>query len=65
MYTKATSLSLGVSLLTFLLGLNDGFGWVVSFGGFECCFLFVVGGAGNELGSTPLTLILTPLKPNT
>jgi hypothetical protein len=40
-------------------------GWVVSFGGFDCCFLFVVGGARNELGSTLLTLILTPLKPNT
>jgi hypothetical protein len=40
-------------------------GWVVSFGGFDCCFLFVVGGAGNELGGTLLTLILTPLKTNT
>jgi hypothetical protein len=40
-------------------------GWVVRFGGFDCCFLFVVGGAGNELGSTLLTLILTPLKANT
>jgi hypothetical protein len=40
-------------------------GWVVSFGGFDCCFLFVVGGAENELGSTLLTLILTPLKTNT
>jgi hypothetical protein len=40
-------------------------GWVVSFGGFDCCFLFVVGGAGNELGSTLLTLIFTPLKTNT
>jgi hypothetical protein len=37
----------------------------VSFGGFDCCFLFVVGGARNNLGSTLLTLILTPLKPNT
>jgi hypothetical protein len=37
-------------------------GWVVSFGGFDCCFLFVVGGARNKLVST---LILTPLKPNT
>jgi hypothetical protein len=37
----------------------------VSFGGFDCCFLFVVGGAGNELGSTLLTLILTSLKPYT
>jgi hypothetical protein len=40
-------------------------GWVVSFGGFDCCFLFVVGGARNKLGSTLFTLILTPLKPNT
>jgi hypothetical protein len=40
-------------------------GWVMSFGGFNCCFLFVVGGAGNEFGSTLLTLILTPLKTNT
>jgi hypothetical protein len=40
-------------------------GWVVSFGGFDCCFPFVVGGAGNELGSTLLTIILTPLKTNT
>jgi hypothetical protein len=36
----------------------------VSFGGFNCCFFFVVGGASNKLGSTLLTLILTPLKPN-
>jgi hypothetical protein len=40
-------------------------GWVVRFGEFDCCFLFVVGGVGNELGSTLLTLILTPLKTNT
>jgi hypothetical protein len=40
-------------------------GWVMSFDGFDCCFLFVVGGAMNKLGSTLLTLILTPLKPNT
>jgi hypothetical protein len=39
--------------------------WVVSFGGFDCCFLFVVAGAGNELGNTLLTLLLTSLKPNT
>jgi hypothetical protein len=37
----------------------------VSFGGIDCCFLFVIGGARNKLGSTLLTLILTPLKPNT
>jgi hypothetical protein len=40
-------------------------GWVVSFGGFDYCFLFVVGGAWNKLGSTLLTLILTSLKTNT
>jgi hypothetical protein len=40
-------------------------GWVVSFGGFDCCFLFVIGGAENELESTLLILILTPLKTNT
>jgi hypothetical protein len=39
-------------------------GWVVSFGEFDGCFLCVVGGARNKLGSTLLTLILTPLKPN-
>jgi hypothetical protein len=37
----------------------------VRFGGFDCCFLLVIGAAGNELGSTLLTLILIPLKPNT
>jgi hypothetical protein len=40
-------------------------GWVVRFGRFDCCFLFVVGGARNKLRSTLLTLVLTPLKPNT
>jgi hypothetical protein len=39
-------------------------GWVVSFGGFDCFLLLVVGGAGNELGSTLVILILTPLKTN-
>jgi hypothetical protein len=38
--------------------------WLVSFGGFDCCFLFVKGGAGNKLESTLLTLILIPLKIN-
>jgi hypothetical protein len=37
----------------------------VSFIGYDYSFLFVVGGAGNELRSTLLTLILTPLKVNT
>jgi hypothetical protein len=40
-------------------------GWVVSFGGFNYCFLFVVGGVRDKFGSTFLTLILTPLKHNT
>jgi hypothetical protein len=40
-------------------------GWVVSFGGFDYFLLLVVGGAGNEFGSTLLTPILTPLKTNT
>jgi hypothetical protein len=40
-------------------------GWIVNFDGFDCCFLFVVGGDGNELGSTLLTLIFTPLKTDT
>jgi hypothetical protein len=36
-----------------------GFGW------FKCFLFFMVGGARNKLGSTLLTLILTPLKANT
>jgi hypothetical protein len=40
-------------------------GCVVSFGGFDYCFLFVVGGARNELMNTFLNLILTPLKVDT
>jgi hypothetical protein len=40
-------------------------GWVVSSGGFVYFLLLVVGGVGNKLGSTLLTLILTPLKTNT
>jgi hypothetical protein len=39
--------------------------WVVSFSGFDCCFLFLVGGFRNELMNTFLTLVLTPLKANT
>jgi hypothetical protein len=39
-------------------------GWIVSFGRFDCFILLVVSGARNELGSTLLTLILTPLKTN-
>jgi hypothetical protein len=38
-------------------------GWVMSFGGFECFLLFVVVGARNKLGSTPLTLVLRLSKP--
>jgi hypothetical protein len=37
----------------------------MSFGGFDCFLLLMVGGAGNDLESTLLTLILTPLKTNT
>jgi hypothetical protein len=37
----------------------------VSFGEFNYFFLLVVGGVGNKLVSTLLTLILTPLKTNT
>jgi hypothetical protein len=40
-------------------------GWVVSFSGFDCCFLFVVVGSRSKLVSTALTLVLTPLKTNT
>jgi hypothetical protein len=40
-------------------------GWVVSFDGVDCFLFLVVGGARNELGSTLLTFILTPLKTNT
>jgi hypothetical protein len=42
-----------------------GIEWVVGFGGFDYCLLFVVVEARNELESTLLTLILTPLKTNT
>jgi hypothetical protein len=37
-------------------------GWVVSFGGFDCCFLFVLVGVRNKLGSTLLTLSSHLLK---
>jgi hypothetical protein len=40
-------------------------GWIVGFGGFDSFLLLVVGVVRNELGSTLLTLILTPLKTNT
>jgi hypothetical protein len=40
-------------------------GWVVNFDGFDCFLLLVVVGAINEFRRTLLTLILTPLKPNT
>jgi hypothetical protein len=39
--------------------------WVVSFGGFDYFLLFVVVGGRNKLGSSLLTLVLTPLKANT
>jgi hypothetical protein len=37
----------------------------VSFGGFDYFLLFVVVGGRNKVGSTRLTLVLTPLKDNT
>jgi hypothetical protein len=37
-------------------------GWVISFGGFDCFLRFVVVGGRNELGSSLLTLVLTPLN---
>jgi hypothetical protein len=39
-------------------------GWVMGFDWFECFLFFMVGGARDKLGSTLLTLILTPLKLN-
>jgi hypothetical protein len=53
--------------LHFSLGVEEWFWveWVVRFSGFDCFLLLVVGGSGNELRSTLLTLILRSLKPNT
>jgi hypothetical protein len=51
----------------FCLGV-EGMLWtgrVVSFCGLDCFLLFVVVGARNKLGSSLLTLVLTPLKTNT
>jgi hypothetical protein len=58
---------LGGFSLHFSLGVEGWLwiGWVLSFGGFDCFLLLVVGGARNEFGSTLLTLVLTPLKANT
>jgi hypothetical protein len=58
---------LGGFSLYFSLGVEGRLwvGWVVSFGGFDCFLLLVVGGARNELVSTLLTLVLTLLKTNT
>jgi hypothetical protein len=58
---------LGGFFLHFSLGVEGRLwiGWVVSFGGFDCFLLFVVVGGRNKLESTILTLVLTPLKPNT
>jgi hypothetical protein len=58
---------LGGFFLHISLGVEGwlGIGYVVGFGEFDCCFLFVIVGARNELGSTLITLILTPLKTNT
>jgi hypothetical protein len=39
-------------------------GWVMSFGGFDCFLLFVIVRDRNKLGSSLLTLVLTPLKAN-
>jgi hypothetical protein len=69
--TKHANKSLLSQLGGFFLHISLGvegwlwIGWVVSFGGFDCYFLCVVLGARNELGTTLLTLILTPLKTNT
>jgi hypothetical protein len=55
----------------FFLHISLGFegwhwiGWVVSFCGFDYFLLFGVVGGRNELGSSLLTLVLTPLKANT
>jgi hypothetical protein len=39
--------------------------WVLGFDGFDGFLFLVVVGARNELRSTLLTLVLTPLKTNT
>jgi hypothetical protein len=66
MQTKAFSLGLRF-FSHFSLGVEGMLWvrWVVSFDGFDYFLLLVVGEAGNELGSTLLTLIMTPLKSNT
>jgi hypothetical protein len=58
---------LGVFFPHYSLGVEGRLwvGWVVSFDGFDYFLLLVIGGAMNKLGSTLLTLILTPLKTNT
>jgi hypothetical protein len=69
--TKHAHKSFLSRLGSFFLHISLGFegwlmtGWVVSFGGFNCFFLFVVVGGRNELGSSLLTLVLTLLKANT
>jgi hypothetical protein len=40
-------------------------GWIVSFDGFDCFLLLMIGGAENIIGSTLLTLTLTYFKTNT
>jgi hypothetical protein len=37
----------------------------VSFSGLDCFLIFVVDGGRNKLGSSLLTLVLTPIKVNT
>jgi hypothetical protein len=70
MGTKHANKSFLSRLEGFFLHISVGVeGWlvigsVVNFGGFDYCFLFLVVGARNELRSTLLTLILTPLKTN-
>jgi hypothetical protein len=62
--TKYANKSFLSQLEGFFLHISHGvkgrlwIGWVVSFGGFDCCFLFVVVGARNKLRSTLLTLII-------
>jgi hypothetical protein len=67
-HTNKSFLSqLGGFSLHFSLGVEGWLwiGWVLTFSGFDCFLLLVVGGAGNEVGSTLPTLVLTPLKVNT
>jgi hypothetical protein len=66
MQIKASSLGLGF-FPYFSLWVEGWFwiGWVMGFDWFECLLFFMIAGARNKLERTLLTLILTPLKPNT